>query len=90
MFIKGTAEEQERHVPEFTVIDVPRFHAIPSEDETNSETFIIINFTKKLVLIGGTSYAGEIKKIHFQRDELFTAIQRSASYAQLRQHERRR
>lgn len=65
MFIKATREELSRHVPEFTVIDVPRFHAIPEEDGTNSETFIIINFAKKLVLIGGTSYAGEIKKSVF-------------------------
>ncbi|MEW8683597.1 MAG: phosphoenolpyruvate carboxykinase (ATP), partial [Candidatus Thiodiazotropha endolucinida] len=48
-----------------TVIDVPRFHAIPEVDGTVSETFIIVNFSKKLVLIGGTSYAGEIKKSIF-------------------------
>ncbi|BAI80921.1 phosphoenolpyruvate carboxykinase (ATP) [Deferribacter desulfuricans SSM1] len=51
--------------PDFTVIDVPRFHAIPEIDGTNSETFIILNFKKRLVLIGGTSYAGEIKKSIF-------------------------
>ncbi|MEC9492303.1 phosphoenolpyruvate carboxykinase (ATP) [Flexistipes sp.] len=51
--------------PDFTVIDLPRFHAIPEVDGTNSETFIIINFNKRLVLIGGTSYAGEIKKSIF-------------------------
>jgi len=65
MFIQATPDEIGRHIPEFTVIDAPRFHAIPDEDGTNSETFIIINFSKKLVLIGGTSYAGEIKKSIF-------------------------
>jgi len=51
--------------PEFTVIQVPNFHAMPDVDGTNSEAFIILNFEKKLVLIGGTSYAGEIKKAIF-------------------------
>ncbi len=53
------------HVPEFAVINLPRFHAIPELDGTNSEAFILVNFGKKLVLIGGTSYAGEIKKSVF-------------------------
>ncbi|MDY6993948.1 MAG: phosphoenolpyruvate carboxykinase (ATP) [Pseudomonadota bacterium] len=65
MFIQATPEELVNHVPEFTVIDAPRFHANPKLDNTHSETFIIINFAKKLVLIGGTSYAGEIKKSIF-------------------------
>lgn len=47
------------------MIDAPRFHAIPEKDGTNSETFIIVNFAERLVLIGGTSYAGEIKKSIF-------------------------
>ena len=41
------------------------FHAIPELDGTNSETFILLNFAEQLVLIGGTSYAGEIKKSIF-------------------------
>ncbi len=65
MFIQGELEQLASHVPEFTVIDLPRFHADPDKDGTNSETFIIVNFSKKLVLIGGTSYAGEIKKSIF-------------------------
>jgi phosphoenolpyruvate carboxykinase (ATP) len=65
MFIQATKEELVNHVPEFTVIDVPRFHAVPKADGTNSETFIILNFEKRLILIGGTSYAGEIKKSIF-------------------------
>jgi len=51
--------------PDFTVINVPRFHAIPEQDGTKSETFIVLNFEKRVVLIGGTSYAGEIKKSVF-------------------------
>ena len=57
--------ERREHIPQFTVIDIPHFKAIPEVDVTNSEAFIIVNFAKKLVLIGGTSYAGEIKKSIF-------------------------
>jgi phosphoenolpyruvate carboxykinase (ATP) len=57
--------ERAEHVPEFTVINAPGFHAIPELDGTESETFILLSFEKKLVLIGGTSYAGEIKKSVF-------------------------
>lgn len=53
------------HIPEFTVIDLPGLHAEPSHHGTNSEVFIVLNFAKRLVLIGGTSYAGEIKKSIF-------------------------
>jgi len=51
--------------PDFTVIACPGFQADPSVDGTCSGTFIIINFSEKLVLIGGTQYAGEIKKSIF-------------------------
>jgi phosphoenolpyruvate carboxykinase (ATP) len=57
--------ERLEHKPAFTVINVPRFEAIPELDGTNSEAFIILCFERKLVLIGGTSYAGEIKKSVF-------------------------
>jgi phosphoenolpyruvate carboxykinase (ATP) len=53
------------HRPEFTVIAAPNFHAVPEMDGTNSEAFIIVNFAKKLIIIGGTSYGGEIKKSIF-------------------------
>jgi phosphoenolpyruvate carboxykinase (ATP) len=53
------------HAPEFTVIDLPGLTADPKTHGTNSEVFILLNFAKKLVLIGGTSYAGEIKKSIF-------------------------
>jgi phosphoenolpyruvate carboxykinase (ATP) len=65
LFIQSQPAELRNHVPEFTVINSPRFHAIPSVDHTRSETFIVVNFAKRLVLIGGTSYAGEIKKSIF-------------------------
>ena len=66
MFIKEiTKEQREMYRPEFTVLHVPHFHAIPELDGTRSETFIIVHFGKKLVIIGGTSYAGEIKKSVF-------------------------
>jgi phosphoenolpyruvate carboxykinase (ATP) len=51
--------------PDFTVIDIPGLRADPAVNGTNSEVFILLNFAKKLVLIGGTSYAGEIKKSIF-------------------------
>ena len=51
--------------PEFTIIDLPKFHAFPELDGTNSEAFVLVNFERKLILIGGTSYAGEIKKSVF-------------------------
>lgn len=57
--------EVENHRPEYTIIDVPRFHAVPELDGTNSEAFILLHLGKNLVLIGGTSYAGELKKSVF-------------------------
>jgi phosphoenolpyruvate carboxykinase (ATP) len=65
MFVRATLEELEIHTPQFTVIDLPAFHSVPAQDGTNSEAFIIVNFARKLILIGGTSYAGEIKKSIF-------------------------
>ncbi len=53
------------HVPEFRVLCFPGFHAIPEVDQTRSETFIIVNFKEKTVIIGGTHYGGEIKKSVF-------------------------
>lgn len=53
------------HEPAFTIIHVPEFKAVPSIDGTNSEVFVIVDYGKQLILIGGTSYAGEIKKSIF-------------------------
>ncbi|MHA6252295.1 phosphoenolpyruvate carboxykinase (ATP) [Oceanobacillus sp. CAU 1775] len=65
LFIAPTEEELETHQTEFTVVSAPNFKADPEVDGTNSETFIIISFKKRIVLIGGTEYAGEIKKSIF-------------------------
>ncbi len=54
-----------QHRPEFTVIDAPNFRADPARHGTRSDVFILVHFGRKLVLIGGTSYAGEIKKSIF-------------------------
>jgi phosphoenolpyruvate carboxykinase (ATP) len=51
--------------PQFTVIDAPNFKADPKRHGTNSEVVIALNFAKKLVLVGGSSYAGEMKKSIF-------------------------
>ncbi|MHC4341789.1 MAG: phosphoenolpyruvate carboxykinase (ATP) [Planctomycetota bacterium] len=51
--------------PEFTLIHCPHFMAIPDVDGTNSEAFILLNLSEHLGIIGGTSYAGEIKKSAF-------------------------
>lgn len=65
MFIRPKDMDYQGHVPDFTVIDLPHFHAVPQIDGTNSEAFILVHFGKKLVIIGGTSYGGEIKKSVF-------------------------
>jgi phosphoenolpyruvate carboxykinase (ATP) len=64
MFINDDAGA-EKHKPEFTVVNIPSFKADPSADGTRSETFILMDFAQRLVLIGGTSYAGETKKSVF-------------------------
>lgn len=53
------------HHPEFTIINFPSFQADPQRDGTRSGTFILVDFSQNLVLIGGTSYAGETKKSVF-------------------------
>jgi phosphoenolpyruvate carboxykinase (ATP) len=66
MFILPQAlEEHKRFVPAFTIIAAPGFQANPSVDNTNSETFIILNLERKLAIIGNTAYAGEMKKTVF-------------------------
>ena len=60
-----TADGDESFSPEFTVIDAALFNADPPRDKTNSSTFIMVNFARKIILIGGTRYAGEIKKSVF-------------------------
>ncbi len=63
MFLDNIPAED--HKPEFTVINFPSFQADPQRDGTRSPTFILMDFSQRLVLIGGTSYAGETKKSIF-------------------------
>lgn len=65
LFITPTDEEFKTHHPEFTVLSAPTLQADPTVDGTNSETFIVVSFKKRIILIGGTEYAGEIKKSIF-------------------------
>lgn len=62
MFIRPDKDELKNHDPEFTVLAAPQFQADPETDGTRSSTFILCNFKKKLILIGGTLYSGEVKK----------------------------
>ena len=62
MFINPSDEELKTHDPEFTVLAAPNFEANPDVDGTRSSTFILCNFEKKIILIGGTLYSGEVKK----------------------------
>jgi phosphoenolpyruvate carboxykinase (ATP) len=64
MFINDR-EATAPHRPEFAVINFPSFQADPQRDGTRSPTFILMDFSQRLVLIGGTSYAGETKKSVF-------------------------
>ena len=66
MFLKpANIDAYKRHVPEFTIICAPSFQASPMIDGTRTETFIVANFAQRMAIIGGTSYAGEIKKTIF-------------------------
>ena len=65
LFIRPTAAELEQHQAEFTVVYAPTFKANPAVHGTNSETFIVLSFEQKMILIGGTEYAGEMKKSIF-------------------------
>jgi phosphoenolpyruvate carboxykinase (ATP) len=65
LFVPPAPGELAGHQPEFTLLYAPVFHANPAEDGTRSENCIALNFTKKVVIIGGTSYAGEMKKSVF-------------------------
>ncbi len=65
MFLRLPNDALSEHIPEFTVLNAPDCKAEPAEDGTNSETFVVVNFKKRLILIGGTKYAGEIKKSIF-------------------------
>ena len=65
LFIPPSEAELADFVPEFAVVNACNFQALPERDGTLSPTFIIIDFSRRLALIGGTTYAGEIKKSIF-------------------------
>ena len=65
MLIRPETEELAGFVPEYTIIDLPSFRADPARHGCRSETVIAVNLEKKLILIGGTAYAGEMKKSVF-------------------------
>ena len=65
LLIRPSADQLKSFVPEFTIVDLPSFEADPSRHGCASKTVIAVNFTKKTILIGGTSYAGEMKKSVF-------------------------
>ncbi len=65
LFIRPSVTELESLNPEFTLFAINYFKAIPEVDGTRSDAFILLNFSKRIALIGATSYAGEIKKAMF-------------------------
>ena len=65
LLVRPEAAELATFTPEFTIIDLPSFRADPARHGTRSETVIAVNLTEKLILIGGTRYAGEMKKSVF-------------------------
>jgi phosphoenolpyruvate carboxykinase (ATP) len=71
LFLRPSAIELASHQPDFTVIALPGLHGDPEDDDLNSETFVVLHLAQKLVLIGGTRYAGEIKKSVFSMMNYF-------------------
>ena len=65
LLVRPTEDQLADFAPEYTIIDLPGFRADPERHGCRSETVIAVNFTEKLILIGGTSYAGEMKKSVF-------------------------
>ena len=65
LFLGPSSTELESHEPEFTILCLNDFEAIPDIDGTRTSAFIMINFSQKVVLISSTNYAGEIKKSMF-------------------------
>jgi phosphoenolpyruvate carboxykinase (ATP) len=65
LLVRPDAEQLASFVPEYTIIDLPSFRADPARHGCRTETVVAVNFTEKLILIGGTAYAGEMKKSVF-------------------------
>ncbi|HKF75502.1 MAG TPA: phosphoenolpyruvate carboxykinase (ATP) [Candidatus Dormibacteraeota bacterium] len=68
LFIRPSEGDLRGFEPDFTVMSLPSVTASPERDGTRSETFVVVNFARRMVIIGGTRYAGEIKK------SIFTAL----------------
>ncbi|WP_126247643.1 phosphoenolpyruvate carboxykinase (ATP) [Chitinophaga rhizosphaerae] len=62
MFLRPSEEELEHIEPDWTVIQAPGLHADPATDGTRQHNFSVVSFSRKLILIGGSAYTGEIKK----------------------------
>ncbi|MFT4777746.1 MAG: phosphoenolpyruvate carboxykinase (ATP) [Flavobacteriales bacterium] len=62
MFLRPTEAEVENFTPDWHIVCAPDFMAVPDIDGTRQHNFAILNFTKKMIIIGGTGYTGEIKK----------------------------
>ena len=73
LLVRPEAGELPGFEPEYTIIDLPSFRADPERHGSRSETVVAVNFTKKLILIGGTRYAGEMKKSVFGIAQLHPA-----------------
>jgi phosphoenolpyruvate carboxykinase (ATP) len=65
LLVRPEPSELASLIPEYTIIDLPSFRADPERHGCRSEKVIAVNFTEKLILIGGTAYAGEMKKSVF-------------------------
>lgn len=65
LLVRPTEEELNGLVPDYTIIDLPSFRADPERHGCRTETVIAVNYTERLILIGGTKYAGEMKKSVF-------------------------
>lgn len=62
MFLRPNEDELDSFEPEWLIVNVPSFMAVPDRDGTRQHNFAILNFSRKIALIGGTGYTGEIKK----------------------------
>ncbi len=65
LFLRLPESQAVSQIPKYTILHAPNFEADPAVHGTNSEVFIVLNFERGIILIGGTSYAGEIKKSIF-------------------------
>ncbi|HUP18746.1 MAG TPA: phosphoenolpyruvate carboxykinase (ATP) [Gemmatimonadota bacterium] len=65
LFLRPSREELRVHEPGFTILHAPSLLADPAADGTNGDAFVLLSFERRLVLIGGTEYAGEVKKSIF-------------------------